>query len=90
MPYIYFSNHSISITQDNSTITVDFKEEKMSPLIVVISVAHLALKCALLFQMITAFRRDNTRLSFAFVYVIIGFELQAHIFVMKVFQASFD
>lgn len=40
--------------------------------------------------MISFFRRDNTKLSFAFVYVIIGFELQSHIFVMRLFEATPD
>ena len=49
---------------------------------------HLAAKVGLLLLMVTNFREANGKLSMAYVYVIIGWELQAHLTVIKMFEGD--
>lgn len=60
----------------------------MSILTIFLSIGHLIIKAALFSAMIISYRRTNTNLSMAFLYVIIGWELQAHISVIKMFEAT--
>lgn len=53
--------------------------------ILLLAVIHLIVKLILLMMTIEYFKANNGLLSMAFVYVLIGWELQAHIHVIKIF-----
>lgn len=57
----------------------------MNPSILLLAVIHLVVKLILLMMTIEYFKANNGLLSMAFVYVLIGWELQAHIHVIKIF-----
>jgi hypothetical protein len=90
MPYVYFFNNTLEMTQNNSTLLIDVRAQPMSGYVFLIAVAHLLVKLALFGLMIDSFRRDSNKLSFSFVYVLIGWELQSHLLVIRLFEASND
>lgn len=85
MPEIYLFNGTLAILQDNSNLLIQLVEEQTSDWLIVISIGHLIIKIGLLGLMIHSFRQANNKLSLSFAYVIIGWELQAHLIVIRVF-----
>jgi hypothetical protein len=85
MPKIYLFNGTLEISEGGDVLMVELSEEEVSEWLLAISMAHLTVKLLLLGAMVRTFREVNNKLSFALVYVIIGWELQAHLTVIKIF-----
>lgn len=63
-------------------------EEDTSEWLAIIAMLHFAAKLILLGLMVQSFRQANNKLSLSFVYVVIGWELQAHLLVVRLFEAG--
>ena len=87
---ILFENNTLTIVQDNSTLSISYESQNINPYMYFFAIAHAFLKILLLVRIVSDYKRDNTKLSFSLVYTFIGWELQAHLLVIRVFEASDD
>ncbi len=90
MPDVELFNGSLMVSQGNGTLWVQLGEDKASAWLLTVAILHLGVKMGLLFGMVQGYRAVANKISLSLVYVVVGWELQAHSTVISLFQAAQD